>query len=137
MALFGSGAADTTPNATRAQVYRCQGPQGAIEFRQEPCPPGTQGEAAIIEDRPIGWSLVPEGQSARQEPAPKSRKKAESKRRPAGASAEERREQECRTKRQQVEDIDRRLRLGTSGRQGADLRRRRGRLEDFLYEQCD
>jgi hypothetical protein len=90
-----------------------------------------------IEDRPTGWTLVPEGQGARREPPPRSRKKAVSERRPAGGSAKERREDACHKKRQQVEDIDRRLRLGTSGRQGADLRHRRVRLEDFLYQHCD
>jgi len=137
MALVGSAMADPAPDATRAQVYRCQGPQGAIEFRQEPCPPGSQGDTLTIEDRPTGWTLVPEVEGARGEPPPKARTKAVPKRRPASGSAKERREQACHKKRQQVEDIDRRLRIGTSGRQGADLRHRRGRLEDFLYQHCD
>jgi hypothetical protein len=137
MALVGSATADPGPDATRAQVYRCQGPQGAVEFRQEPCPPGSQGDALTIEDRPTGWTLVPEGQDARREPPAKPRKKVASERRPAGTSATERQAQACRKKREQVEDIDRRLRMGTSGRQGADLRHRRSKIEDFLYEHCD
>jgi hypothetical protein len=137
MALIGSATADPAPNAARAQVYRCEGYQGTVEFRQEPCTPGSQGDALTIEDRPTGWTLVPDGQGARREPPPRPREKRASERRPAGASAKEHREQACQKKRQQVEDIDRRLRLGTSGRQGADLRHRRGRLEDFLYEHCD
>lgn len=137
LALFGSATAAPAPDAARAQVYRCQAPDGAIEFRQEPCPAGSQGESLTIEDRQTGWTLVPKDQAARPGPVPKAPKKAASQRRPAGPSARERREQECRKKRQQAEDIDRRLRLGTSGRQGSDLRHRRGRLEDFLYEYCE
>jgi hypothetical protein len=129
--------AQAGPDAARTQVYRCQGPEGAIEFRQEPCPPGTQGGSLTVEDRPTGWTLVPKGQGPRPEPAPRPHEQTAPERRPAGASAMERREAECRRKRQQVEDLDRRLRLGTSGRQGTDLRHRRGRLEDFLYEHCN
>jgi len=137
MALFGSAPADPGAGAMRAQVYRCEGPHGAIEFRQEPCPPGSQGDTLTIEDRPTGWTLVPEDKGAGGGATPKPRKQAASKPRPASASAKERREQACHKKRQQVEDIDRRLRLGTSGRQGTDLRHRRGRLEDFLSQHCD
>jgi hypothetical protein len=137
MALFGSALADPGAGAVRAQVYRCQGPQGAIEFRQEPCPPGSQGDTLTIEDRPTGWTLVPEGKGTGGAATPRSRKQAASKPRPASASAKERREQACHKKRQQVEDIDRRLRLRTSGRQGTDQRHRRGRLEDFLSQHCD
>lgn len=136
-ALIWSGTAAPSPDAARAQVYRCEGPGVAIEFRQEPCPAGSQGAPLTIEDRPVGWTLVPEDQAARPDPTSRSRKKAASQRRPAGPSARERREQQCRTKRQQAEDIDRRLRLGTSGRHGSDLRHRRERLEDFLYEHCN
>lgn len=125
-----------TPAAAQAQVYRCQAPGGVIEFRQEPCAPGTTGDALTIEDHPIGWTPAPAGQGAAQKAAPKPRKQAVTKGR-GGASAKERREETCRKKRQQVEDIDRRLRLGTKGRQGADLRHRRRGYEDFLYEQCD
>ena len=137
IALIGSAPADPGAGVARAQVYRCQGPQGAVEFRQEPCPPGSQGDTLTIEDRPTGWTLVPEDKHAGGEPTSKPRKPAASKPRPAGASAKERRDQTCEKKRQQVEDIDRRLRLGTSARQGTDLRHRRGRLEDFLSQHCD
>jgi hypothetical protein len=125
------------PGAAQTQVYRCQVPNGAIEFRQEPCAPGSQGGAITIEDRPTGWTLAPPDQGAGQSDAPSPRKKKASKGRSSGTSARERREQTCDKKHQQVEDINRQLRLGTSARQGTDLRHRRSVLEDFLYEHCD
>jgi len=125
------------PAAAGSQVYRCRGPDGAIEFRQEPCPPGSQGEAMAIDEGHTGWVPTPADQGAAPGGAQAPRHKAPAKRRSAGSSARERRELECRKKRERVEDIDRRLRLGTKARQGADLRNRRGRLEDFLRDHCD
>jgi len=135
IALITCPPVDGAPDAARAQVYRCQGPQGAIEFRQEPCPAGSQQEALSIEDHPIGWTPLPDG--SRAGPTAPSPRKPAARRGSAASSSRERRVQECTKKRQQVEDIDRKLRLGTSGRHGADLRHRRARLEDFLFESCN
>jgi hypothetical protein len=130
-------AALTCVPAAGSQVYRCEGPEGAIEFRQEPCPPGSRGEAVAIDDGYTGWTPTQVDQGAARQGAKTPRHKAPAKRRSAGPSARERREMECRKKREQVEDIDRRLRLGTKAHRGVDLRHRRERLEDFLREQCD
>jgi hypothetical protein len=126
------------PGAAQTQVYRCQGPNGAAEFRQEPCAAENQGETLIIEDLPTGWTLTPTNQGDKEDPAPPvPKKKKASQRRSGAATARERTERECGKKRQQVEDIDRRLRLGTSGRQGTELRHKRHGLEDFLFENCN
>jgi hypothetical protein len=131
-------AAPPAPGAAQTQVYRCQGPNGAAEFRQWPCAADDQGEPLIIEDRPTGWTLAPPDQGAKHGPASTApKKKRTSQRRSGGATARERTERECDKKRQQVEDIDRRLRLGTSGHQGTELRHKRHGLEDFLFENCN
>ena len=52
-------------------------------------------------------------------------------------SARERQEESCRKKRQQVEDIDRKLRAGTKVRQGTELRHRRSVAEEYLDTHCD
>ncbi len=125
----------TSPAAAgEAQVYRCQAPGGMVEFRQEPCAPGSPGEALRLEDHPTGWNSAPGAPSAKPDanPKPKAAKKARS-----GPSARERQAETCQKKQQQVEDIDRRLRLGTKPRQGTDLRHRRRGLEEYLYENCD
>jgi hypothetical protein len=108
-----------------------------LEFRQGPCPPGAQGEALNVASPQIGWIPSPGDQTTGPKAAPKPRTKAALQPRSAGAPSDDRGERECLKKRQQLDDIDRRLRLGTSGRKGADLRHRRRGLEDFLYERCD
>lgn len=136
LALAALAWAAPAPAASQTQVYRCQGPSGAVEFRQEPCTPESPGTALTIEDHPTGWTPTPASPAATPKAAPHPHRKGAGKH-GSGPSAKERQAQACQKKRQQVEDIDRKLRLGTRGRQGADLRHRRLGLEDYLYENCD
>jgi hypothetical protein len=132
LATLAWGLAIPAPVADEAQVYRCQGPGGAIEFRQAPCAPGSAGEALTIEDHPTGWTPAPA-------PPPKNAAHTQAKapKKHSGPSARERQVETCEKKQQQVEEIDRRLRLGTKARQSTELRHRRRGLEDYLYQNCD
>jgi hypothetical protein len=135
VAVMALAACTTTASTAQTQVYRCEGRSGAIEFRQAPCPANSQGESLIIEDRPIGWTPAPADPGTRKQSSPKRKAKAPKRR--SGPTARERKIEECRKKRERVEDIDRKLRLGTKGRQNANLHHQRRRLESFLYDECD
>jgi hypothetical protein len=130
-------AAAIPATAAEAQVYRCEGRDGAIEFRQAPCPADSQGTQLIIEDHPIGWTPAPAGSQAGKRGDPPNKPRSKARRHHSGPSARERKAEECRKKRERVEDINRKLRQGTTGRQSADLRHKRRRLESFLYDECD
>jgi len=132
-ALLG-GAHAPAASAGQVQVYRCEGVEGAVEFRQKPCPLDQPGEAVTIEDHTTGWTPAP--QAAEPTAAPKTKKKHTPKRR-SGPSASERKQETCGKKRDQLEDINRTLRLGVNGRQSTNLRHRRRRLEDYLFHECD
>lgn len=134
MAVLLGGAHALTASADQVQVYRCQGVEGRIEFRQKPRPLGQPGEEVTIEDQPVGWTSAP---PAAEPTAPPKTKKQQAPKRYSGPSAKEREQETCRKKRDQLEDINRTLRLGTKGRQSADLRHRRRRLEDYLFHECD
>jgi hypothetical protein len=128
-------------------VYRCQGAKGGIEFRDDPCPPGTQGESLVVEDHPTGWTPTPAPAT------PSDRRTSTGQKAKAGAkagtnaghgkgkgsarSARERQEESCRRKREQVKDLDRKLRLGATARKSTELRHRRRIYEDYLYTHCD
>jgi len=124
-------------------VYRCRGAKGGIEFRDVPCPAGTQGETVVVEDHPTGWTPTPAPQTPaarRTSTGQKSKagtKAGHGKGKGSAPSARERQEESCRKKRQQVEDIDRKLRLGTKVQQGNDLRHRRSVAEEYLDAHCD
>jgi len=134
-ALLG-GAHAPVASAGQVQVYRCEGVEGAVEFRQQPCPLDQPGEAVTIEDHTTRWVPAPQAAEPTATPKTKTKKKQTPKRR-SGPSASERKQETCRKKRDQLEDINRTLRLGVKGRQSADLRRRRRRLEDYLFHECD
>jgi hypothetical protein len=121
-------------------VYRCRGANGGIEFRDDPCPPGTQGESLVVEDHPTGWTPSPAPSASRTLSGQKAKagtKAGHGKGKGSAQSARERQEEICRKKRQQVEEIDRKLRLGTKVRQGNELRHRRSVVEEYLDAHCD
>lgn len=135
--------AETTGPPEGVAVYRCRGAMGGIEFRDDPCPPGTQGESLVVEDHPTGWTPTPAS------PTPASKRTSTGQKSKAGTkaghgkgkgsphSARERQEESCRKKREQVEDLDRKLRLGATARKSTELRHRRRVYEDYLYTHCD
>ncbi len=130
--------ADAPPKGVA--VYRCRGAKGGIEFRDDPCPPGTQGESLVVEDHPTGWTPTPAPSASRSSTGQKAKagtKAGHGKGKGSAQSARERQEEICRKKREQVEDLDRRLRLGATARKSTELRHRRRVYEDYLYTHCD
>jgi hypothetical protein len=131
-----TGAAQAAPEGVA--VYRCQGPKGGTEFRKGPCPPGTQGEPLVVEDHPVGWTPTPvPRRTTSNQRTETGVDKVQSKGKSSARSARERREETCRQKREQVEEIDRKLRLGANPRKGTELRHRRQVYEDYLDTRCD
>lgn len=119
-------------------VYRCRDAKGGIEFRDAPCPQGTGGETLVVEDHPIGWTPAP--MPRRTETGRKTKAgpdAGQAKARASARSARERREENCHKKRQQVEDINRKLRAGVKVRKGVELQHRREAAEEYLDTHCD
>ncbi|HSQ08763.1 MAG TPA: DUF4124 domain-containing protein [Chromatiaceae bacterium] len=137
-----ANAEDTAPPEGVA-VYRCLGAKGGIEFRDDPCPPGTQGESLVVEDHATGWAPTPAPPTAATrrtsigQKAKAGTKAGHGKGKGSAHSARERQEESCRKKREQVEELDRKLRLGATARKSTELRHRRRVYEDYLYTHCD
>lgn len=117
--------------AAEAGVYRCDQPDGAVEFRLGPCA-GDPGEP--LEIRP---QLFP----GKQFGGPQLRRKKASSR--SGDESGDRRtrlartaEKRCWRTRKNIEKIERRLRQGYSRSQGERLRERRRDYEDYLRVFC-
>ena len=124
-------------------VYRCRGAKGGIEFRDDPCPPGTQGESLVVEDHPTGWTPTPapatpsDRRTSTGQKAKAGTNAGHGKGKGSARSARERQEESCRKKCEQVEDLDRKLRLGATARKSTELRHRRRIYDDYLYTHCD
>lgn len=114
--------------AADTRVYRCENAAGGVEFRQSPCA-GT-GEPITIEDRMTGWTPSAgvthkqTQQSARPKPSTKT------------ARTVTKSETSCWNKRQQLEQVNRKLRLGYTPAKGVELRHKRRVYEDYLTEFC-
>jgi hypothetical protein len=94
----------------------------------------------VVEDHPTGWTPTPAPSARRNSTGQKAKagtKAGHGKAKGSAQSARERQEESCRKKRQQVEEIDRKLRLGTRVRQGTELRHRRSVAEEYLDAHCD
>jgi hypothetical protein len=92
----------------------------------------------VVEDHPTGW--IPNPAPKRTETGRKAKTgvgAGQTKARASARSARERHEESCRKKRQQVEEIDRKLRLGAKVRQGTELRHRREIAADYLDTHCN
>ena len=83
-ALLG-GAHAPAASAGQVQVYRCEGVEGAVEFRQNPCPLDQPGETVTIEDHTTHW--VPAPQAAEPTATPKTQTKPGRSRHPSAAPA--------------------------------------------------
>ena len=119
-----SGVAPAAPEGVA--VYRCRGPKGVTEFREGPCPPGTQGEPLVLEDHPVGWTPTPVPKRTSSDHQAKAGASAvHGKSKSSTQSARERQEESCDKKREQVEEINRKLRAGATARKGTELRHRR------------
>ena len=119
-------------------VYRCRDAKGGIEFRDDPCPPGAEGEALVVEDHPTGWAPPPapkRTETVHKAKAPTDAGQAKA--RASALSALERQDERCRKKREQVEDINRKLRAGAKARKATALHHRREVAEEYLDSHCD
>lgn len=118
----------------QADVYRCTGADGSIEFRQHPCQRGAESRKVQIRDTRTGW--VP----PTPEPDSKSEQNTQEPRRRAAATGEndvkERNAERCWKKRQQIQGIDNELRAGYRPARGERLKRRRRALEAYMDEFC-
>ena len=114
-----------TPDSTR--VYRCTGEDGRVEFRQGPCSDGVQQELEI-EDVEVGWDAPAVEVKVKKRPKRSSR--------PSSSSNDKRLREKCLKKRQQLENVNRKLRRGYKAGQGADLRHKRRQHEEYLDQIC-
>lgn len=114
--------------AADTRVYRCENAAGGIEFSQSPCA-GT-GEPITLEDRMTGWT-PPAGDTLKQTEQGARPKTSAKTARPATKS-----ETACWNKRQQLEQVNRKLRLGYTPAKGVELRHKRRVYEDYLSELC-
>lgn len=127
--VAGSLSADTS-------VYRCDTPDGVIEFSQLPCAEGANEQEIFIQDRKTGWvpNDTPSRRTTKKTGKPRNRK-----RKPAGAdraAAQARREERCWKKRQLLEGVNRKLRRGYKAGQGVKLRDRRRDFEAYIRKFC-
>jgi hypothetical protein len=126
----------TADVVAQTSVHRCTRPDGGVEFRQFPCPPGTSGEQILIEERRTGWT-PPKSSSGGQK-----RGKGKSGSRPPRASdpgdaPSAGREDRCWKKRQLLDEVNWKLRRGYKPSKGIELRRRRRSYQDYIVRYCD
>ena len=121
--------------ARAAEVYRCVTPAGGVEFRQDPCPKEATSTRLEIKDRHTGWIPPQPEESDSSEPEPPRRPETDETVDRA-AAARERREERCWTKRQQLDEVNWKLRRGYTVTQGERLRRQRSKYEDYLRRYC-
>ncbi|WP_295882061.1 DUF4124 domain-containing protein [uncultured Thiohalocapsa sp.] len=119
----------------QADVYRCTGADGSIEFRQHPCQRGADSRKVQIRDTRTGWvppSPEPESESEQntREPRPKAARATNRN------EATERDAKRCWKKRQQIQGINNELRAGYRPARGERLKRRRRELEAYVDEFC-
>jgi hypothetical protein len=114
--------------AADTAVYRCENAAGGIEFSQRPCAEG--GEQIIIEDRLTGWTPPAGDNRQPAEQSPKPQKGAKTVRTATN------RETTCWNKRNQLEQVNRKLRRGYTPAKGVELRHKRRMYEDYLSEFC-
>lgn len=108
------------------RVYRCVTAEGGIEFSQRPC--AGRGEAITIEDRMTGWTPALAVEPSAAPPKPKASAASP---RPATKG-----ETTCWNKRQQLEQVNRKLRQGYTPAKGVELRHKRRTYEEYLSRFC-
>lgn len=124
--------------AAQTSVYRCTTPSGEIEFRQQACTQGTNEQEITIEDRKTGWE-APKPVANKKKDSKKSNggKKGKSKSKKKAKSDVAKQEEKCWRKRQQIEDVEAKLRQGYSVKEGNKLHRKLEKYEDYVRTFCD
>jgi hypothetical protein len=118
--------------AAQSTIYRCTAEDGAIEFRQFPCHERDASRELELDTPPVGW--VPPKPEATPKPA--QRAKGARKTETRSTLRKDRYADQCWKKRQQMEEINARLRHGYRPDQGVTLRRRRSQHEEFIRQFC-
>ena len=124
------------PLAAETRVYRCIGSDGAVELRQRPCPEGTEEDQILVDDRKIGWDPSATAKGEKPKGMGGSDKPRRNAQKPKESSAKARREDECRKKRQLLEEVNWKLRRGSKPGKGVELRHKRHVYEDYLRDHC-
>jgi hypothetical protein len=117
--------------AAVTSVHRCVKPNGQIEFRQTQCPPSTAEQEVTIQDHRTGW-VPPKG--VKKPPARRAKPRPTKTR--DDSAARRRREERCWKKRQQLKDVNWRMRRGYTSAQGEVLRHKQRAYEDYLRQFC-
>lgn len=129
--------------AEAAGIRQCAHPDGRVEWRDRPCPPGSDvrsSEHGTTNGRGT-FSTIP---ANRPPPALLERAKRARRRhgdgsrvsRPAGAASESGAEPRCVEYEKRIDAINRRLRKGYSVSEGNELRAERRRIERALGKAC-
>lgn len=116
-------------------VYRCTTPSGKIEFRQQPCSEGSNEEEITIEDQKTGWEP---GKTKLEGQGEETKKKSSASKSDNKKRAEQAKKQadKCFDKRQQLEEVNWKLRAGYSASEGVKLRHKRRTYEEYLSHYC-
>jgi len=119
----------------QTNVYQCTTPSGKIEFRQRPCNEGSEEQEITIEDQRIGWEPAKtkvEGQGE------DTKKKSSASKGEEEKSAEKAKKQadKCWDKRQQLDEVNTKLRRGYSPSEGVKLHDKRRKYEEYLSHYC-
>ena len=122
-------------------IWRCDGPNGAVEFRATPCP-GDGGSPLETRDPAVGWdsSDMPERlRDFRQTytPPPTRRSSGEAKANRKTQEQAERQRLACWKNEQRLEETQAKLRRGYTAKEADKLRRQRTRYEDYRDRFCD
>lgn len=129
--------------AGAAGIRQCAHPDGSVEWRDRPCPPGSDVRASehgtnngrgtfntIPADRPPP-ALLERAKRARRRHGNGPRTS-----RPESATPDRRAEPHCAEYEKRIDAIDRRLRKGYSVNEGNELRAERRRIERALAKAC-
>jgi hypothetical protein len=110
-------------------VYRCVTPNGDIELRQSRCPDGADEEELSVQDRRTGW--IPPSDADEGAAVVGKRRNAS-----IDDPARTRRDEQCWKKRQQLDDVNWKLRRGYAPSKGDVLRHKRRSYEDYIDRYC-
>ncbi len=117
-------------------VYRCTTPSGKIEFRQQPCSEGSDEEEITIEDQKTGWEPGKTKLKGQGEETKKKSSASKSDDRKKRAEQAKKQADKCFDKRQQLEQVNWKLRAGYSASEGVKLRQKRRTYEEYLSHYC-
>jgi hypothetical protein len=127
-------AVDVATAVADTDLYRCVAPDGKVEFRQTVCAGDAGQEEVRVKDRMTGWEPPkPKLEESEKDSERSSRSEGNSKKDDADR---DRQEKQCWKKRQQLDEVNWKLRHGYKPAAGVKLRRRREEYEDYIRRFC-